>query len=121
MISNILKRTDVRMVQLGNGLGLARETLFPLTALGGMLRKDLDGDRAVKAGISRFVDLTHAARTDRRDDFVMAETFACFESHGTPTAATIFSRSVSMKTDRAALGGFSFPKRAMTSSRLGII
>lgn len=46
-----------------------------------MLREDLEGDRPIEAGIGRFVDVAHAAGTDRGLDFIRPETSAGTENH----------------------------------------
>ena len=43
---------------------------------GNVLGQDLDRDGAIEAGVAGFVDLAHAAGTERRDDFVRAEASA---------------------------------------------
>src|SRR5438034_9592154 len=43
--------------------------------------QDLDGDVATELGVVRPVHLAHAARADRRDDFVRAETGAGSDGH----------------------------------------
>ncbi len=43
-----------------------------------MLGEHLDGDGAVQAGVTGFVDLPHAARADGREDLVGAERGAGF-------------------------------------------
>ena len=49
--ANIVQRADVRMVQRGDRMGFAFETLTKV------FRYDLDGDFAVQAGVTGFVHL----------------------------------------------------------------
>ncbi len=76
-----MERANVRVVQARDGLRLALEPLLQIRVRGDMLREDFDGDGAVEAGIARFVDLTHSARTDGLGDLVVAELGACREGH----------------------------------------
>src|SRR5678816_1306536 len=46
-----------------------------------MLRKDLDGDGAIEAGVPRSVDLTHPTGAQRGDDLVGPESRASRQSH----------------------------------------
>ena len=68
---------DERREQLGLALE-AREPLGILRELGG---QRLDGDVAAEARVARAIDLAHAARAERRDDFVGAESGAGGEWH----------------------------------------
>ncbi len=57
-IANELSEASVvRVVQAGNGLGLALEPLLQIGVCGDVLGEDLDGDRAVQTGVAGFVDL----------------------------------------------------------------
>ena len=46
-----------------------------------MRRQNLDGDGAVEAGVLGAIDLAHAARAKRREDFVGTEFGARGEGH----------------------------------------
>ena len=61
------------MVQAGDGLGLPLEPLLQIGVSGHMFGQHLDGDGTVEAGVSSFVDLTHAPRADGSFDLVGAE------------------------------------------------
>ena len=69
-------RRDVRMIQRGEDLGLARETRQAIGVVRERLRQDLDRDIAVQLGVARPEHLPHAALADRRGDFVDAESGA---------------------------------------------
>ena len=56
---------------------LALEALPQLRVGRQVLGQHLDGDGALEARVARPVDLAHAARADRREDFVGAEPMAC--------------------------------------------
>src|SRR5260370_30907734 len=54
---------------------------FTLEALAELLGTDLDRDDAIKPRIARLPHLPHAARTDRRKDFVRAKAAAAGQAH----------------------------------------
>ena len=58
-----------------------------------VLRKNLDGDRPVQAGIGGLVDFAHAARTDRGSDLIGAESSAGPERHLSEVAADCSARA----------------------------
>ena len=61
------------MIELRNGAGFAVKALAELRIGGQGFGQDLDRDRAIEACVARFVDLSHPARTERRDYFVRTE------------------------------------------------
>ena len=73
LASHVVQRADVRMRQLGNRLGLALEALAGLGRRGQVRRQDLDGDGPLEPRVLSPVDFPHAARADRRQDFVRTE------------------------------------------------
>ena len=60
----------MRMVQTGDRLCFALESLAQFSSVCKMSRKDLDGNDSIEAGITGFVNLAHSARTDSRENFV---------------------------------------------------
>ena len=76
---------SLRQVCTECGVPLIFDEVYPgfrLAVGGGKLRRqDLDGHGAIEPCIARAVDLTHAARTDRADDFIGAEASARIQSH----------------------------------------
>src|SRR5262245_64507347 len=73
---------DVRMVQRGEHLGFALE---PGEAIGierEGFGEDLQGDVAIQRGVARTIDFAHAARAERGEDLVAAETEARRTGHG---------------------------------------
>ena len=64
------------MRQRGDGLRLALEPRAAIGIAGEDGGQDLDGDVALEPRVARPVDLAHAARADRRDDLVRAESGA---------------------------------------------
>jgi hypothetical protein len=72
-LTDIMQRADVRMVQRGDAAGLALEALAQRWVTADMGRQDFDGHRAIEPCISRAIDLAHAARAERRQNFVGPE------------------------------------------------
>ena len=64
VLAHIEERTDVRVGQAGDGLRFPREARAALRVGVQFRGKDLDGNRAIEAGVAGLVDLTHAARPD---------------------------------------------------------
>ena len=62
-----------RMIQAGNRPGFALEPFAEFGSIGGVIRKDFDGDNAVQPRVPGAIHLTHPARTKRRDNFVRPE------------------------------------------------
>ena len=79
--ADVVKRTNVRVIQLGDRFGLALEPFLALRALGEMRGKDLDGNEAVETRVAGFVDFPHTADANRRQDFVRTQPRAGFEGH----------------------------------------
>jgi len=71
----IVERTNVGMVQCGNGVR------FPFEALGEMFRGNLYGDGPIQPRISRLVHLAHAARSDRRKNLVGSQAKSGSQRH----------------------------------------
>ena len=64
---------DVGMVERRQHLRFALEPREPFGIVRRTVRQDLDGDVAIELRVAGAVDLAHAARADRRDDFVRAK------------------------------------------------
>ena len=71
----------MRVVQGGNRASLALEPLLQIRVTGDMLGQHLDGDGAVEARVSSFVDLAHAPGTERGVDLIGAERGARGQGH----------------------------------------
>ena len=80
--TDVVQRTDVRVVRGGDGLGLALKPLLQGGIGRKLLGQHLDGNGAVKAGVAGLVDLTHTARTEGGLDRVGAKAGAWREGHG---------------------------------------
>ena len=69
------------MRKRGDGLGFTFEPRATIGIARETLRQNLDGDIAIEPGVPCPVHLTHAARTKRREDFILAETGTCRKAH----------------------------------------
>ena len=72
LLTHVIKRADVRVIELRDRLGLALETRLAFRTLSQVLRKHLDGDRPVETGVVGFVDLPHSPFANWGQDFVRA-------------------------------------------------
>lgn len=73
VVTDVIERADVRMVELRDGLGLALEPKPELRVLRELRRQNLDGHAAVEPRVASLPHLTHAARANARDDLIRAE------------------------------------------------
>ena len=76
-----MNRDDVRMVERGDGPGLALEALAAFGIECRRVRQHLERDEPVEPRVPRFVDLAHTPAAERGDDLVRPETHACGERH----------------------------------------
>jgi hypothetical protein len=65
VVADVVKRADVRVVEVGDRACLALETGADFRVRGEVGRQHLDRDVTTQAGIPGAVDLAHAARTER--------------------------------------------------------
>ena len=70
------------VTQAGERLGFALESRFEVRPIGHVRRENLDGNGPVEPLIPRAIDLTHAARADRRDDLIGAQSCSCCYRQG---------------------------------------
>ena len=70
LMADVVEGADVRMIQAGDGLCFALESLAQFGTVRKMSGKNLDGNDAIEAGIAGFINLAHSARTDSGEDFV---------------------------------------------------
>jgi hypothetical protein len=73
--ADVVELADVGVVESGNGLRFACETL------GELLAENLDGDGAIKARVAGFVDFAHAPGVDGRKDLEVIENLTRLERH----------------------------------------
>src|SRR4029434_10668964 len=72
---------DVRMTQRGERLRFPLETHQAIGIGGEEFGQDLERNIATEPGVACLVDLPHAARAERREDFVRAKSCAGSEGH----------------------------------------
>jgi len=65
-----VERTDVWMVQAGDGSGFPLESLPDFGMTGYVRGKDFDGNGAIEPGVFGLVDFTHATCTEGYKDFI---------------------------------------------------
>ncbi len=70
LAANIMQHANMRMIQRRNSARLALEPLLGLRILRKMRRQNLDSHGAVEARVARAIHLAHAARSERRLDFI---------------------------------------------------
>lgn len=80
--ADVVDVTDVRVIQGGEGLGLALEPLLQFGIGRDVLRQNFDRDSAVEAGIVGLIDLAHAAGPQGGLDLIRAEAGTGGQSHG---------------------------------------
>ena len=80
--ADVEDRQQVGMRQRRDRARLLGEPGQPVGIVGGAARQDLDRHVAAEPRIASAIDLAHAARADRRDDLVGAESGTGREGHG---------------------------------------
>jgi hypothetical protein len=68
---DIMNRTDVGMIELGNGLSLAQQTFFQFIANTTGRGQKLQCYDAVEAGVAGFIDNAHPPFTEFLEDLIM--------------------------------------------------
>ena len=81
LMTDIDRRTDVRMAQRCDRLRLALEALGRFRMSGNMRWENLEDDREVQFRVRCFVRFARVAPGKRREDFIGTELRAAFESH----------------------------------------
>ena len=79
--TNIVKSTDVRVIQTGDRLRFALKALFASGILRKLRGQNFDGDAAFETRIPSALHLSHAASTKRCRDFIMAQVSAWSKGH----------------------------------------
>ena len=74
LIADVVQGADVRMIQPGDRTSFLLEALACLRIIGHVRGQDLDRDRTIEPGVSRFVDLTHPTSPDARPNQVRTDT-----------------------------------------------
>ena len=81
LVADVVNGADVRVVQRGDGAGLALEPAPAIRVCRDLARQHLDGDAAPQPIVVGTIDLAHAAFAERGDDLIGAEPGAGFERH----------------------------------------
>ncbi len=79
--ADVIEMTNVRMIQRGNGLGLALHALFQFRRRRKMGGKNFNRDGTIQAGVSGTVNFSHAAGTEHGKDFIRPEFGASRDCH----------------------------------------
>src|SRR5262245_60865467 len=61
------------MIEGGSGPGLENETTHPTSIRGHIRRQNFESDRAIQSHVAAQVDLSHPARSEQRDHFVVRD------------------------------------------------
>ena len=78
---DIMKHTDVGMVQRRDDLRLALETLPHLRVFRPIPGDQLDGDNTFQPGVGRSINLSHTPHANRPKNPVGTQPEPCYESH----------------------------------------
>src|SRR5437773_9074156 len=92
VVAHVVKRADVRMIELRDGLCFTLEARLELRVLGEFGREHFDGHRSIQPRVAGLPHLPHPARPERRDDFVRPETGAGGDCHR--VVARLYARSM---------------------------
>src|SRR5579862_1577675 len=93
---------DVRMVERGQGLGLAREPREAFRVVGKNARHDLDGNVSIELRVPGAIHLAHPASTDDTEDFVRAEALPGEQRHAENALSSKFVSAHASLTSCAA-------------------
>ena len=73
LLPDVVEGANMGVVKRGNSARLPFETLADVRPFSGVRRKHLDSNGAVQPRIARLVNFAHAARADKREDLIRAE------------------------------------------------
>ena len=80
-LAHLMHGADVRVVERRREPRFAQQPGAGRVVVQRLGGQDLDGDFAPELGVARAVHLAHAARAERGEDLVVAETSACGQRH----------------------------------------
>jgi hypothetical protein len=66
----VMQRADVGMIQTSDGASFALKSPAQLGTICKMRRKNLDGDDAIEASVSRLSHIAHPTPNDSGEDFI---------------------------------------------------
>ena len=78
VISDIVNRADIGVIECGDGLRLAPESFQQGLVRGHCIRQEFHGHRAAEASVARTIDLSHTALSERPLDLVRSH---CSSEH----------------------------------------
>src|SRR5215475_3532372 len=81
VVTNVVQRADVRMIQFRDRAGLAAESRTAIGIVHVLIAQYLDRDNAIEPRVTHVVDLTHAAAPERRQNFVRTEPLTYAKRH----------------------------------------
>jgi hypothetical protein len=81
MMTDVVQRADVRMIQRCNRLCFALEALPHLRIVGPVRRQHFDRHGALEPRIAGAIDLAHSAGANQLDDLEGAESSAACQCH----------------------------------------
>jgi hypothetical protein len=73
LLSDVMQRTDMRVVQAGDGSGFALKAFSPIGSVGEMLGQDFKGYFPVQAAVFGQIDFAHTPLAQLFDDLVVRE------------------------------------------------
>ena len=73
LLAEVIDGDDVRVIEVGGGLGLLLEALTGFVVAADAFRDGLDGDEAPEHRVVGLVDLAHGPLADLAQDFVLAD------------------------------------------------
>jgi hypothetical protein len=82
MLADVMERADVRVTQVGGRSRLALEPGAALRISSQLSQEDLDGGRAIEAGVAVFVDFARPTGPDGGVELLRAEAGARRNSRG---------------------------------------
>src|SRR5579864_7348942 len=62
LMSSVVERADVGMIEAGNGFSFALEALAQFRAASEVSGQSLDGNGSIEAGVACFINFSHSAR-----------------------------------------------------------
>ena len=79
--ADVVEMADVGMIERGDGAGLALHALLEFGRVGEMCSENFNGYDAIEPSVAGAVDLAHAARSERRLNFIWSKFRAGSQRH----------------------------------------
>src|SRR5262249_39637623 len=97
----VVDRPDVRMIERSEKMCFALEPNEPIRILREILRQDFDGDFPAELRIACAINLAHAARSERSQDFIRAEKSSFCECHEMGAILDVVENAIKLSMDFA--------------------